>query len=103
MPNATILGYNFIDSAIRVLDSYLLNISNYKGRSTTGGGEIRELGIERMRSEPKPARAHSWVCGGGKIRKLENERISKWGGLRSSEENGIFQKEIKGCFDEKRV
>ena len=74
MPNATILGYNFIDSAIRVLDSYLLNISNYKGRSTTGGGEIRELGNERMRSEPKPARAHRWVCGGER-----NERISKWG------------------------
>ena len=70
MPNATILGYNFIDSAIRVLDSYLLNISNYRGRSTTSGGEIRELGNERMRSEPKPARAHSWVCGGER-----NERM----------------------------
>jgi len=38
-----------------------------------------------------------------KISKLENERISKWGGLRSSEENGDFQKEVKGCFDEKRL
>jgi len=37
------------------------------------------------------------------ISKLENERISKWGGLRSSEENGIFQKKVKGNFDEKRV
>jgi hypothetical protein len=27
-----------------------------------------------MRSEPKPARAHRWVCGGER-----NERISKWG------------------------
>ena len=78
MPNATILGYNFIDSAIRVLDNYLLNISNYRGCSTTGGGIIRELANERMRCEPKPARAHSWVCGGERnerIRKLENERI----------------------------
>jgi len=74
MPNATILGYNFIDSAIRVLDNYLLNISNYKGRNTTGGGEIRELANERMRCEPKPARAHSWVCGGER-----NERMRKLG------------------------
>jgi len=37
------------------------------------------------------------------ISKLENERISKWGGLRSSEENGDFQKEVEGNFDEKRV
>ena len=55
------------------------------------------------RCEPKPARAHSWVCGGGEISKLENERISKWEGLRGSEENGIFQKEVEGNFDEKRV
>ena len=40
---------------------------------------------------------------GGEISKLENERISKWGGLRSSEENGDFQKEVEGSFDEKRV
>jgi len=51
MPNATILGYNFIDSAIRVLDNYLLNISNYKGRSTTGGGEIREWGASQSQRE----------------------------------------------------
>jgi len=37
------------------------------------------------------------------ISKLENERISKWGGLRSSEGNGDFQKEVEGNFDEKRV
>ncbi|EFS96905.1 hypothetical protein HMPREF1977_1821 [Capnocytophaga ochracea F0287] len=49
MPNATILGYNFIDSAIRVLDNYLLNISNYKGRSTTGGGEISRLANVEIR------------------------------------------------------
>ena len=53
MPNATILGYNFIDSAIRVLDNYLLNISNYKGCSTTDEREIRELANERMRCEPE--------------------------------------------------
>jgi len=39
MPNATILGYNFIDSAINDFDNYPLNISNYKGHSTTGGCE----------------------------------------------------------------
>ena len=39
----------------------------------------------------------------GEMRKLENERISKWGGLRSSEGNGDFQKEVEGSFDEKRV
>ncbi|EKY13211.1 hypothetical protein HMPREF9072_01611, partial [Capnocytophaga sp. oral taxon 324 str. F0483] len=50
-----------------------------------------------------PARAHSWVCGGGEISKLENEGIRKRGGLRSSEENGDFQKEVEGIFDEKRV
>jgi len=38
-----------------------------------------------------------------KISKLENERISKWGGLRSSEENGVFQKEVEGSFGEKRL
>jgi len=37
------------------------------------------------------------------MRELANERISKWGGLRGSEENGIFQKEVRGCFDEKRL
>ena len=37
------------------------------------------------------------------ISKLENERISKWGGLSSSEENGDFQKEVEGSFGEKRV
>ena len=37
------------------------------------------------------------------ISKLANERISKWGGLRSSEGNGDFQKEVEGNFDEKRV
>ena len=30
------------------------------------------------------------------MRKLENERISKWGGLRNSEENGGFQKRRVG-------
>ena len=39
----------------------------------------------------------------GKIRKLANERINKWGGLMSSEENGIFQKKGEGSFDETRV
>ena len=76
MPNATILGYNFIDSAIRVLDNYLLNISNYKGRSTTSGGGISRLANEEIRSEPKPTRAHCWVCGGERneeMWKLENE------------------------------
>ena len=29
--------------------------------------------------------------------------MRKWGGLRSSEENGDFQKEVEGDFDEKRV
>ena len=70
MPNATFLTYIFINSVINDFDNYPLNISNYKGRSTTDGGEIRELGNERMRSEPKPARAHSWVCGGER-----NERM----------------------------
>jgi len=37
------------------------------------------------------------------ISKLENERISEWGGLRSSEENGDFQKEVEGSFGEKRL
>jgi len=37
------------------------------------------------------------------ISKLENERISKWGGLSSSEENGDFQKEVEGSFGEKRL
>ena len=37
------------------------------------------------------------------MRKLENEEISKWGGLRCSEENGDFQKEVEGNFDEKKV
>jgi len=37
------------------------------------------------------------------ISKLENERISKWGGLRSSEENGEVRKRVEGNFDEKRV
>ena len=35
--------------------------------------------------------------------KLISERISKWGGLRSSEENGVFQKKVKGRFGEKRL
>jgi len=38
-----------------------------------------------------------------KISKLENERISKWGGLRGSEENEILQKEAEGNFGEKRL
>ena len=37
------------------------------------------------------------------MRELENERISKWGGLRGSEENGIFQKEVEGSFGKKRL
>jgi len=49
MPNATILGYKFIDSAIRVLDSYLLNISIYRGRNTTSGGEISRLANVEIR------------------------------------------------------
>jgi len=42
MPNATFLTYIFINSVINDFDNYPLNVSNYKGRSTTGGGEIRE-------------------------------------------------------------
>ena len=37
------------------------------------------------------------------MRELANERISKRGRLRSSEENGVFQKKVKGRFDEKRL
>ena len=37
------------------------------------------------------------------IGKLENERISKYRGLRGSEENRIFQKEVEGNFGEKRL
>ena len=49
MPNATMLGYNFIDSAINDFDNYPLNISNYKGHSTTGGWKISRLANERIR------------------------------------------------------
>ena len=37
------------------------------------------------------------------IRKFENEKISKCGGLEDSEENGDFQKEVGRDFGEKRV
>ena len=78
-----------------------------------------------MRSEPKPARAHSWVCGGER-----NEEMRKWSAsyklapeevnfakvsnfgkvcvvksdiLEDSEDIGEVRKRAERSFDEKRV
>ena len=70
MPNATFLTYIFINSVINDFDNYPLNISNYKGRSTTGEGVIREWGASQSQRE-----LTAGYVGAREMREWENEKM----------------------------